>query len=266
MKVLPAIFKLYYDNVIQNYHPSFFAEIEKKYKGDFYKYSQNLFKKSFFNSQEDFNEFLEKPSIKALEKDPAFMASISALELYSNLYYGLMYFDLDYNKGHRQYIAGLLEMHPDKTFYPDANFTMRMTYGTVQDYYPRDAVHYDYITTLEGVMEKEDPDNWEFVVPEKLKTLYETSDYGAYSVNGSMPLCFITNNDITGGNSGSPVINGEGHLIGIAFDGNWEAMSGDVAFEPELQRCISVDIRYILFIIDMYAGASHLIEEMNIVY
>ncbi|HPN22696.1 MAG TPA: S46 family peptidase, partial [Tenuifilaceae bacterium] len=145
------------------------------------------------------------------------------------------------------------------------NSTMRLTYGEVLDYYPMNAVHYDYITTLDGVMEKEDPDNWEFVVPQKLKDLYNAKDYGRYGENGKMPLAFISTNDITGGNSGSPVINANGELIGCAFDGNWEAMSGDIVFEKNLQRTISVDIRYVLFIIDKYAGATRLIDEMKII-
>jgi hypothetical protein len=169
------------------------------------------------------------------------------------------------DKGHRLYIAGLREMYPDRKFYPDANFTMRLTYGTVQDYYPADAIHYKYYTTLDGVMQKEDPDNWEFIVPEKLKELYEAKDFGQYGMSDKMPVCFLTNHDITGGNSGSPVINGKGELIGLAFDGNWEAMSGDIAFEPELQRTINVDIRYVLFIIDKFAGAKNLIDEMTVV-
>jgi hypothetical protein len=136
----------------------------------------------------------------------------------------------------------------------------------VLDYYPKDAVHYRYYTTLKGVMEKEDPSNWEFVVPEKLKDLYKKKDFGPYAMkNGEMPLAFLSNNDITGGNSGSPVLNAKGQLIGCAFDGNWEAMSGDIVFEPEYQRTISVDIRYVLFIIDKYAGAGHLVKEMTIV-
>jgi len=140
---------------------------------------------------------------------------------------------------------------------------MRLTYGEVLDYYPADAIHYDYTTTLSGVMEKEDPTNEEFIVPEKLKELYEDKDFGDYG-DDDVVVCFLTNNDITGGNSGSPVINGDGELIGIAFDGNWEAMSGDIAFEPELQRTISVDIRYVMFIIDKYAGAQNLLDEMTI--
>ena len=141
-----------------------------------------------------------------------------------------------------------------------------MTYGQVLPYSPADGVEYNYFTTLKGVMEKEDPDNWEFVVPAKLKELYEKKDFGEYAMkNGEVPTCFLSNNDITGGNSGSPVINANGELIGAAFDGNWEAMSGDIVFEKDLQRTISVDIRYILFIIDKYAGARHLIDEMTII-
>jgi hypothetical protein len=170
-----------------------------------------------------------------------------------------------FREGHKEYIAGLLEMKKNEPMYPDANSTMRLTYGQVLDYSPRDAVLYDYITTLDGVMEKEDPDNWEFVVPDKLKELYQNEDYGRYAMeNGKMPIAFITNNDITGGNSGSPVLNADGHLIGTAFDGNWESMSGDVIFEPELQRCINVDIRYTLFIIEKFGGAKHIIDELTI--
>jgi hypothetical protein len=150
--------------------------------------------------------------------------------------------------------------------YPDANFTMRMTYGQVLDYYPADAVHYDYVTTMEGLMEKEDATNPEFIVPAKLKELYEAKDYGQYAdKDGKLIVCFLSNNDITGGNSGSPILNAEGHLIGLAFDGNWEAMSGDIAFEPELQRTINVDARYVLFVMDKFAGAQRLIDELKII-
>jgi hypothetical protein len=141
-----------------------------------------------------------------------------------------------------------------------------LSYGTVGDYEPKDGVIYKHFTTLKGVMEIEDPNNWEFVVPAKLKELYNNQDYGQYvDADGTMHLAFTTNNDITGGNSGSPVINGNGELFGLAFDGNWEAMSGDIAFEPELQKCINVDIRYVLFIVDKYAGATNLIDEMTLV-
>jgi hypothetical protein len=168
-------------------------------------------------------------------------------------------------KGNRLFVGGLMEMENDKNFYPDANSSMRLTYGTVGDYVPRDAVKYNYFTTLKGYIEKEIPGDDEFDVPAKLKELYYKKDFGRYAdADGNLRTCFLTNNDITGGNSGSPVINGKGELIGIAFDGNWEAMSGDIAFENDLQKCINVDIRFVLWTIDKMGGAQNLIDEMTI--
>ena len=150
--------------------------------------------------------------------------------------------------------------------YPDANFTMRLTYGNVKSYQPKDGVTYNYYTTLKGVMEKEDPNNSEFIVPARLKELYEAKDFGQYAMaNGEMPVAFLTTNDITGGNSGSGVYNGNGELIGLAFDGNWESLSGDINFDDNLQRCINVDIRYVHFVIDKLGNCKRLIDEMNIV-
>jgi hypothetical protein len=159
-----------------------------------------------------------------------------------------------------------MEMTPDRIQYPDANSTMRLTYGSVLDYDPRDGVTYKYYTTLNGVAEKYKPGDYEFDAPRKQIDLFNKKEYGRYaSPKGYMPVCFLTNNDITGGNSGSPVLNGNGQLIGLAFDGNWEAISGDYAFEPALQRTIVVDIRYVLWIMDIYAGAKHLVDEMTVV-
>lgn len=166
----------------------------------------------------------------------------------------------------KKYGAALLEWQAGKPIYPDANFTMRLTYGSVKSYSPRDGVLFKHYTTLKGVMEKEEPDNYEFRVPEKLKQIYKDKDYGEYAnAAGELPTCFITNCDITGGNSGSPVLNSKGELIGLAFDGNWEAMSSDVCFEPNLQRCICVDIRFVLLMMDKFGGAGYLLEELDIV-
>jgi hypothetical protein len=263
-KVMTAMIGILINELDDEFLPSSILEVKNKYKGDAAKYVDNYFKKSILTDQARYNAFMDNPSLKALEKDPGYKAVIASQKLYE--VGGMMaQFEESYQRGARLYLKGLVEMYPDRDFYSDANSTMRMNYGTVGDYYPRDAVLYKHYTTLTGVMEKEDPDNFEFVVSDRLKEFYETKDYGPYGVDGSLNVCFTTNNDITGGNSGSPVMNAHGELIGIAFDGNWEAMSGDVAFEPELQKCINVDIRYVLFVIDKYAGAGHLVDEMTLV-
>ena len=265
-KVMTAMLELFIENVEPAFYPSFIAEIEDKYKGKVEKYVDKYFKKSMVVDEEKFYEFLEDPDLKTLEKDPTFAAATSFFAKFGELRGGMMSYGQKIREGSQLYLKGLIEMYPERDFYPDANSTMRLTYGTVGDYKARDAVWYSHYTTLKGVMEKEDPDNYEFVVSPRLKELYEAKDYGQYAAeDGQMYVCFTTNNDITGGNSGSPVINGNGELIGVAFDGNWEAMSGDVAFEPELQKTISVDIRYVLFVIDKYAGATHLVDEMTLV-
>ena len=265
-KLLAAMLEMYYKNVPEIQQPEYMQVIVKRFKGDFAAYAKMVFEKSYFISPERLEELLSSPSAKKIEKDPAY----KTMKAFNNFYVDNIepkinqaYDKLD--KGNRLFVAGLREMQPDKTFYPDANFTMRLTYGNVLDYYPADAIHYNYFTTLKGVIEKEDPNNWEFVVSDKLKELYQNKDYGKYGEGDVMKVCFLTNHDISGGNSGSPVINGKGELVGLAFDGNWEAMSGDIAFEPELQRTINVDIRYVLFIIDKFAGAKRLIDEMDLV-
>jgi len=264
-KVVPALLKLYHENVPEALQPALFSEIHSKFRNDFDAYAKNMFDKSIFADPVKMKNFIDNPSLKVLRKDPAFQAAQSALDTYRLVYMKVASYDEDYERGSRLFIAGLQEMNPGKIFYPDGNLTMRLSYGTVQNYYPRDAVLYDYRSTLTGLMEKADPDNIEFRVPEKLKQLYRDKDYGPYGEDGVMPTCFLTTNDITGGNSGSPVIDGDGNLLGLAFDGNWEAMSSNIVFEPALQRCICVDIRYVLFIIDKYAGATHLINEMKLV-
>jgi len=265
-KLLGAMLKMYYTNVPSDQQPEYLKSMASKYLDNFDKFAQKVFETSYFVSPEKVNELLDKPSAKSIEKDLAYRT----MNAFYDYYYTNIEPQIDeandlLDQGNRLFIAGLREMKPEKKFYPDANFTMRLTYGQVIDYYPEDAVHYNYYTTLKGMMSKEDPDNWEFVIPDKLKDLYRDKDYGRYGEGDVMKLCFLTDHDITGGNSGSPVMNGNGELIGLAFDGNWEAMSGDIAFEPELQRTINVDIRYVLFIIDKFAGAQRLIDEMTIV-
>ncbi|MDD4148505.1 MAG: S46 family peptidase [Bacteroidales bacterium] len=266
-RLLVALFKYTYNNLDKQFHPDVFQLIEKKYKGDFKKFVDKAFEKSIFATEESFNEFMKNPKSKTLQNDLMLNAGTSILNKYREIN-SLFWSSSDgLDEGRRVFADGLMYINADKLMYPDANSTIRLTYGKVGKYDPRDAVAYDYYTTLKGVIEKEDPTTTEFVVPEKLKELYHSKDYGRYAnEKGDLPVCFITDNDITGGNSGSPVINAEGHLIGLAFDGNSEAMSGDIDFEENLQRCINLDVRYALFIIDKYAGAKNLIDEMDIKY
>ncbi len=264
--ITAAMFQMYQRDINKQLHPFIFEEVEKKYKNDFYKYTDAVFEKSIFVDEVKMNKFLQKPDAKTLEKDPAFKAMRSILGMYYGQVSAYMEsVNTNLDSLSRIYTKAMMEYNANKKLYPNANFTMRLTYGSVQDYVPQDAVYYNYFTTLDGIMEKEDSTNEEFVVPAKLKALYKAKDYGRYAQNGTVPICFISTNDITGGNSGSPVINGEGHLIGTAFDGNWEAMSGDIAYEPTLQRTISTDIRYVLFVIDKYAGATNIINELKII-
>ena len=265
MKVWAKMMEMFAANVPTSQQPQYLIDATKKYKGDYTKWATKVYDKTMFADKDALLAFLNEPKAKTLEKDPAFQA---ILAFYDNYKKFNMEADASYDKlakGDRLFIDALRKMEADKSFYPDANFTMRLTYGTVRSYEPKDAVTFNYFTTIEGIMQKEDKDNPEFTVPSKLKELYESKDYGQYGENGDLKICFLSDNDITGGNSGSPVINGNGELIGLAFDGNWEAMSGDIKFEPNMQRTINVDIRYVLFIIDKYAGATNIIEELTLV-
>ena len=265
-KVAVAMISLLKESIPAEELPSFYQEIDSCFGGDINAFVEDLYSKSLYTSLDKVKAAVDAADVSALTDDPACKVLLSYIKSYNPHQQALIEYAEQFAQGKKDYIAGTLEMREGEAIYPDANFTMRLTYGTVLPYYPRDAVFYNYYTTLKGVMEKEDPSNWEFVVPDKLKELYEAKDYGRYANDkGEMPVAFISNLDITGGNSGSPIMNGRGELIGLAFDGNWESMSGDIIFEPELQRCISVDIRYVLFIIEKYGGATNLIEELDIV-
>ena len=245
--------------------PSFFANVDKKYKGSIKRYATKMYGNSFLVNEESARNFIANPSEKALNKDLAVNAAMSILETY----FGSMESDAQdkFDRGYRLFVKGLREMQPNKAFYPDANSTMRCTYGPVGDYSPADAVQYDFVTTANGILQKMDNTDPEFVVPAKLEELLMDRDYGQYvDESGELVICFIHGTDITGGNSGSPVMNANGDLIGLAFDGNWEAMSGDIAFEPSLQRTISVDIRYVLWIVDKFSGATNIIDELDLVW
>jgi hypothetical protein len=264
-KLFIAMFSIFGQEVTKEYQPDIFNIIYRKFDGNFEKYAMYVFRKSIFADKSKYLAFLNKPSLKKLEKDPAYKIYLSVTAKLQEIRKEIEGIGTRLAKGNRLFVAALMEMQKDKIFYPDANSTERFTYGYVGSYKPRDAVHYDYYTTTNGILEKEDPANEEFIVPARLKELIKNKDFGPYAKNGVLTTCFTTNNDITGGNSGSPVLNANGQLIGTAFDGNWEAMSGDITFEPELQKCINVDIRYTLFIIDKFAGAKNLIGEMSIV-
>jgi hypothetical protein len=266
-KAMKAMLKLYRNDMPAKFLPDFYVNIiDKKFKGNIEKYVDDLFARSVFSSESRINVFLNKPLLKTIENDPVYLAATSISKVSTEVSKNLSQFDGNLTTGRRLWIAALKEMMPDRTLYPDANSTMRLTYGTIQDYDPKDAVTYKYYTTLQGVVDKYKPGDYEFDLPQRLIDLNSKKEFGRYgSPKGYMPVCFLTTNDITGGNSGSPVMNGNGELIGLAFDGNWEAMSGDIAYETELQRTIAVDIRYVLWIMDVYAGAGHLVDEMTVV-
>lgn len=266
LKLYETLYKLFADNVTdEEFQPEIIKYVNKKYRGRYDKFVRKLAKKTVFLDREKLEEFIENPNLKKLNKDLVYKAGKSIYELYSSFAEKTGDKRMKLREQNRLFLKGLMQMSPDKKWYPDANSTIRLTYGNVKSYQPKDGVTYNYYTTLKGVMEKENPNVDEFIVSPKLKDLYNRSDYGDYGKGNQLNLCFLTDNDITGGNSGSGVINANGELIGIAFDGNSEAMSGDIHFEENLQRCINVDVRYVLFVIDKYAGAKNLIEELTIV-
>jgi hypothetical protein len=271
-KIFAEMIKLYYENIPVEFHPAYFANFEKITKKSTDKYAafaDYCFNKSVFINKEKFDKFLSTlspKSYKVLIKDPVYMLMKDFVNVYQNKLsgpYEEYYTQLD--SLNRIYMKAQMEYEPNNMFYPDANFTLRITYGKVDDYCPIDGVEYEFFTTLDGIIEKDNPEIYDYDVPDKLKELYYAKDFGRYAdKDGKMHVAFIGTNHTTGGNSGSPVINANGELIGINFDRNWEGTMSDVMYDPEMCRNITLDIRYALFVIDKYAGASHLIEEMDL--
>jgi len=264
--ITKTLIEYYMQEIEKSYWPEIMLDIEKK---GLDKSIDKMFKKSLLANEADFMDFLDgyKGKFKKLEKDPIYSLYQEFVQIY------LSELSPVYNKHHtvidsldRIYMKAQMEFRDDKIFYPDANFTLRVGYGQVDHYFPRDAVEYLHFTTLEGIMEKDNPEIYDYDVPDKLRSLYETNDFGQYAnEDGQIQVCFIATNHTTGGNSGSPVIDAEGNLIGINFDRNWEGTMSDLMYDPDMCRNISLDMRYALFIIDKFAGATHLIDEMTLV-
>lgn len=266
-KALAAMMKVAKERVPAQYLPDIYKKVDKKYKGDYAKYAANVFKKTSLLSYDNIEKMLKNPKLYAkLKKDPAAELSLSTLISLFELQQLMGDAHYDIEKGERLYFAGLKEMYPDEALSSDANFTMRLSYGSIGGYHPYDAAWYDYYSTEKGILEKENPEDDEFWVQPEILDMIRSKDFGQYAnEKGELQLCFLSNNDITGGNSGSPVFDKNARLIGLAFDGNWEAMSGDIAFEPDLQRCIAVDIRYVLYMIDKWGKCPRLIKELQLV-
>ena len=265
-KVLAAMLQVVKQRVPAQNLPDIYAEIDKKYKGDYAKYAADLFKNSVVPYSDKLKEALLDPKkAKSLAKDPAILLAKSVQNRLASLRDVLLKSRYDISKGERLFFAGLQEMHPEVTYPSDANSTMRMSYGRVGGYVPYDGAWYNYFTTTKGVFEKYVKDDYEFNVEPNVLDMLRKKDFGRYgNGQGDINIDFLTNNDITGGNSGSPIFDGKGRLLGLAFDGNWEAMSGDIAFEPDVQRTIGVDVRYILYIIDRWGHCQRLLDELNI--
>ena len=265
-KILIEMLRLYTENLSPEWIP---AEVQKAGEKNLEGYVDKLFAKSVLANEQRFDDFIGRSKANAIEKfakDPAWILYASMDNLYrEKIQNELAVIENEIKQLNQTWLAALMEMQPDQVFYADANSTLRVAYGKVQGYSPCDAVYYKHFTTLKGIMEKDKPEIYDYNVPQKLREIYQKKDFGSYTQEGEVPVCFIATNHTTGGNSGSPVLNAEGHLIGLNFDRAWDGVISDIQYDPEICRNISVDIRYVLFVIDKLAGARHLIEEMEIV-
>ncbi|HOK25971.1 MAG TPA: S46 family peptidase [Bacteroidales bacterium] len=268
-KLFVAMMEMYGKNLEERWLAPEYKRIREMCKGDFGSLAGKIYPKSPFTSRERFISFVNgfsKNSIKKAKSDIFYLLANDIADFLSrNVRDELTRINSEIQQLNRIYMAAQMEFEPDRVFYPDANSTLRVTYGQVKGYFSRDAVYFTHYTTLKGIMEKDNPEIYDYNVPEKLRELYRKRDFGRYTQDGEVPVCFIANNHTTGGNSGSPVINAEGHLIGVNFDRAWEGVASDMAFNPEQSRNISLDIRYALFIIDKFAGAGYLLKEMTII-
>lgn len=266
-KVMPVLLKIYAERVPAEYLPSVYATIADQFGGDYDKYAEWFYNNTKFTNLDAAAALIGSGDQEAINNDPAIAFANSIQPCLNKLRESFAPYYPQIDKGSRLFMAGLMEMEPNKTFYPDANFTQRLSYGSIGGYKPADAVIYDYYSTSKGVLDKQVPNDPEFNVQQYILEDLAGGDFGEYAnkADGKMYVNFLSNNDITGGNSGSPVFNGNAQLIGLAFDGNWESLSGDILFEPDLQRMISVDIRYVLYTIDKVMKCPRLIKELKIV-
>ena len=270
MEVMTQMLKYYDQNIESDFKPEFLSEIHSKFNGDYAAYTRHVFENSMFDDESTVISFLDnykQKSYKKILKDPIYKMAVEFSDIYENDIKG-QYASINnkIDSLQRRFMKAQMEMEPAKRFYPDANFTLRVSYGNVDGYSPKDAVYYKHFTTLEGIMEKENPDIYDYVVEDKLKDLYLNKDYGKYAAtDGSMRVAFAASNHTTGGNSGSPVLDADGNLVGVNFDRCWEGTMSDLVYDPTVCRNISLDIRYFLFIVDKFAGAGYLVEEMDLV-